>query len=143
MNFWQRFLWKKKSCCVSFAMSKRPPLPDHGSRSPPLQRAGNKSNSGFFTKKKGLYMASLAVLSIMTIHTIIRSIEVEGETAVDESSEHSWFRINRNIGCRKLKKPRVLCACALGAEQRSADNLASNLKALGSKVRLCSCADGF
>jgi hypothetical protein len=127
-------------------MSKRPPLPEHhpnGSRSPPLQRAGNKSNNGFFTKKKAVYLASLAVLSIMTIHTIIRSIEVEGETPVDESSEHSWFRINRNIGCRKLKKPRVLCACALGAEQRSADNLASNLKALGSEVRLHICAQSI
>jgi hypothetical protein len=119
-------------------MSKRSPLPEHrlnGSRSPQLQRAGNSSSNGCFTKKRG-FLAALAVLSIMAIHTIIRSIEVDDSSAIDETSEHSWFRINRNIGCKKLKKPRVLCACALGAEQRSADNLASNLKALGSKVRL-------
>jgi hypothetical protein len=81
--------------------------------------------------------AQLLVLALTLIISSVLCLE-EQTSAVDSSAgdQTSWFKPNRNLGCSKLKKPRVLCATTIGAKPQAIDNLVNNLKASGSQVSL-------
>jgi hypothetical protein len=50
------------------------------------------------------------------------------------SDDDSWFQPNRNLGCKSLQMPRVLCTVILGGTQQAVDNLITNMKAMGPQV---------
>jgi hypothetical protein len=50
------------------------------------------------------------------------------------SDDDSWFQPNRNLGCKALQMPTVLCSVILGGTQQAVDNLITNMKAMGQQV---------